>query len=92
MSDTEAENPLLAAWTTPFEVPPFGRIVVAHFRPAFAAAIAEHQREIDAIARNPAVPSFDNTIAALERSGKTLSRVESLFSLLAGADAETIAP
>jgi peptidyl-dipeptidase Dcp len=57
-----------------------------HFRPAFDQALADHRAEIDAIAENPASPDFENTIAALERSGRNLERVASVFFVLAGAD------
>src|SRR5262245_39520235 len=85
MNTSAADNPLLAEWTTPFEAPPFDAVKVAHFRPAFEAALAEHATEIDAIAANNAEPSFENTVAALERSGRTLARVSAVFYALAGA-------
>jgi len=86
MSQANDENPLLERLTTPFEVPPFTRIVPDHFRPAFADALAAHAAEIDAIAGQSAPPSFENTIAALERSGRALARVSSVFYVLASAD------
>ena len=55
-------NPLLAPWDAPFGLPPFDRIEEAHFRPAFAAAMAENLSEIEAIAADPAPPDFTNTI------------------------------
>jgi peptidyl-dipeptidase Dcp len=82
------DNPLLAAWSGPFEVPPFGHIAPAHFRPAFEHAMAEQRATLARLAAEPESPSFDNTIAAMERSGRALARVENLFSLLAGADAD----
>lgn len=84
-STQTAANPLLAEWTTPFGSPPWERIAVEHFRPAFDAALAEHDREIAAIAADPAEPSFDNTVAALERSGRTLRRVAAAFFNLTSA-------
>ena len=83
-SPTDA-NPLLEPWTGPFEAPPFERIEPAHFRPAFAAALKEARREIDAIAADPAPPTFANTIEALERSGRSLDRVAGVFFNLTGA-------
>ncbi len=81
------ENPLLAPeWTSPFGVPPFGEIVPAQFRPAFEQAFAAHSAEVAAIAADPAEPTFANTIAAMELSGETLSRVASVFYLLTGAN------
>jgi len=78
-------NPLLSAWTTPFQTPPFDLIETGHFKPAFMAALDQHQAEIAAIADNPQAPDFDNTIAALERSGQTLRRIEMVFGQLASA-------
>jgi peptidyl-dipeptidase Dcp len=78
-------NPLLEAWTGPFEAPPFERIEPGHFRPAFEAALREARAEIDAVAANPEPPTFANTIEALERSGKTLDKVAGVFFNLAGA-------
>jgi peptidyl-dipeptidase Dcp len=78
-------NPLLEAWTGPFEAPPFGRIEPAHFRPAFDAALKAARAEIDAIAANPDPPTFANAIEALERSGRDLDKVASVFFNLAGA-------
>jgi peptidyl-dipeptidase Dcp len=78
-------NPLLAIWATPFETPPFGDIETGHFKPAFAAALAMHRAEIATIAGNAEAPSFDNTIAAIERSGKLLSRVSMVFGQLTSA-------
>jgi peptidyl-dipeptidase Dcp len=83
---TNAEpNPLLEPWTGPFEIPPFDRIVPELFEPAFEAAFAEHKAEIEAIAADPSPPTFENVIAALERGGKSLDRVGSVFFNLSGA-------
>jgi peptidyl-dipeptidase Dcp len=79
------ENPLLAEWNTPDGVPPFGTIRPEHFRTAYAHALAEHEAEIAAIAADPAPPSFENTVAAMERSGRTLTRVGNIFHVLVGA-------
>jgi peptidyl-dipeptidase Dcp len=78
-------NPLLAAWQTPFETPPFGEIKPEHFMPAFEQAFAEHTAEIAKIVNDPAEPTFENTITALERSGKLLTRVSRVFYALVGA-------
>nr|WP_320133384.1 M3 family metallopeptidase [uncultured Holophaga sp.] len=68
--------PMLAPWTGPFGgVPPWDKVKPKDFIPAFEAAMAVKRREIQAIVANPAPPSFENTILALERSGKVLSRV-----------------
>ena len=78
-------NPLLAPWQTPFETPPFDDIRPEHFLPAFEQAFADHTADIDAIAKDNAEPDFDNTITALERSGKLLTKVSSVFHTLVGA-------
>jgi peptidyl-dipeptidase Dcp len=78
------ENPLLAPWTTAFGEPPFSQIKLAHFRPAFAAAIAEWRAEREAIKANPEPPKFENTVLALERAGLALDRVERVFYHLVG--------
>src|SRR6266545_229162 len=82
---TDRDNPLLGDWATPFATPPFAAIRPEHFGPAFDHALAEHRREIAAIAAEPAAPSFENTIAALERSGRRFARVSAVFHALAGA-------
>ena len=64
------ENPFFQGWTGAFGVPAFGRIRPEHFRPAYQQGFAEHLAEVETIAGNPAPPSFDNTIVALERSGR----------------------
>jgi peptidyl-dipeptidase Dcp len=79
------DNPLLRSWETPHGAPPFAAIRPEHFAPAFDAAFAEHRGEIAAIAGQKAEPTFANTIAALERSGRMLSRVASAFFCLVGA-------
>lgn len=85
MTET-AGNPLLGPWDTPFGLPPFGAIEPSHFRPAFEAALAEHRAEIEAIATDPAAPSFANTVEALELGGRRLRRVAAVFFNLAGTD------
>jgi peptidyl-dipeptidase Dcp len=72
-------NPLLAEWDGPFGLPPYGRISEADFAPAFEAAMAENLAEIEAIADGPAAADFANTIEAMERSGRLLDRVGTVF-------------
>ncbi|MDE3117086.1 MAG: peptidase M3, partial [Pseudomonadota bacterium] len=79
-------NPFFETWTAPFGAPPFDRIKPEHFRPAYERALVEHEAEIAAIAGNTAAPSFANTIAALENSGRLLSRVGQVFHNLASSD------
>ncbi|HEY2138321.1 MAG TPA: M3 family metallopeptidase [Xanthobacteraceae bacterium] len=81
----DADNPLLADWKTPFGAPPFDAIRPEYFAPAFERAFAEHRREVAAIAAQSAPPTFVNTIAALERSGRLLARVSAAFFALVGA-------
>ena len=76
------DNPLLAPWSGPHGgVPPFDKVKVEQFQPALEAAMAEQLREIDAIANDPAPATFDNTIAALERAGRTMNRVGSVYGI-----------
>ena len=73
---------LLAPWTGPYGgVPPFHRIRVTDFEPALVQAMAWCRAEIDAIASNPAPPSFDNTLVALEKAGEPLDRAVTLFGI-----------
>jgi peptidyl-dipeptidase Dcp len=75
-------NPLLAQWEGPYGgVPPFDRVQIALFKPALEAAMAEQLKEIEQITANPAAPNFENTIAALERGGRTLNRVGTLYGV-----------
>ncbi|RAK57475.1 M3 family metallopeptidase [Phenylobacterium deserti] len=81
----QTPNPLLAKWTGPYGgVPAFDKVKVADFAPALEAAMAEEIREIEAIANNPAPPTFENTIAAMERSGEALERVGTIYSIWGG--------
>ena len=76
------DNPLLSPPDTPFGVPPFHLIRPEHFVPAFEEAMAEHLREVDAIAHDPASPTFANTVEAMERSGRKLTYVGNVFGNL----------
>ena len=75
-------NPLLEDWTAPYGLPPFVATRPEHFAPAFEVALAEHLAEVEAIANAVDAPSFDNTVAALDRSGRRLDAVERMFSNL----------
>src|ERR1700724_3409298 len=79
------DNPLLVAWQTPLQTPPFDAIRPEHFLPAFEQAFADHSAEIDAISHDPATPDFANTVTALERSGKLLNKVAAVFYDLVSA-------
>ncbi len=84
--EIDTTNPLLGEWKTPHQSPPFTQIETKHFLPAFDAAIACSRAEIEAIVSNPAKPTFQNTIVALERQGGLLERVSGLFYPLLHAD------
>jgi peptidyl-dipeptidase Dcp len=85
-SPVNVANPLLAAWQGPFGLPDFAAVKPEHFAPAFESALAAHRSEIGTIAGSRDEPSFDNTITALEKSGEALTRIASLFFVVAGAD------
>ena len=72
-------NPFLGKYTTPFGIPPFEQIKVEHYKPAFVKGMEEHKKEIDAIVNNKKTATFENTIAALDRSGELLNNVASVF-------------
>jgi peptidyl-dipeptidase Dcp len=75
-------NPLLAPWTGPFGgVPPFDRVQVADLQPALEIAMAGQLVEIDRIAADPAPANFENTIAAMERTGRELDRAQTIFGI-----------
>jgi len=73
------KNPFFSRWNTPFGVPPFDQIELADYEPAFKAAIEAQNKEIDAIVKNTEAPNFENTIAALDKSGGDLRRVSGVF-------------
>lgn len=82
----QENNPLTESWTAPFGIAPFPRIATAHYRPAFAAAIAEYRADVAAIAEDAAAPTFVNTVEAFERSGRLLDQVGGVFFNLTGSD------
>ena len=83
---TENQNPFLTAYNTPHETTPFHLIQTEHFEPAVSAGIEEQNREIEEIIHNPETPTFANTIVALEKSGKTLDRITTVFGNLLSAE------
>lgn len=80
------ENPLLSPWTAPFGLAPFERIAPGHFEPAFAVAMQEHRAALDAIAGNAEPATFDNTLAAFDRSAGRLRRVSMVFHNLCSSE------
>lgn len=85
MPEDEDENPFFSASPLPYGMPQFDRIRDEHFAPALDRGMTEQMVEIEAIAGNPGPPTFENTIVAMERSGRLLTRVNRVFSNLAGA-------
>ncbi len=82
-----ADNPLFTPSPLPMQYPPFDQVRDEHFAPALDRGMAEQLAEVQAIADNPAAPTFDNTLVALERSGRLLRRTTTLLFSLLGADA-----
>ncbi len=79
---TKPSNPLIAPWAGPYSgVPAWDKVVVADFKPALEAAMAERLAAVDAIAKNSAPPTFENTIAALEKSSRAFDRVDAYFGV-----------
>ncbi len=83
---TNETNPFLTEHHTPHGTFPFHLLQTAHFEPAMQQGMEAHDREIDALINNPAVPNFDNTIVALEKSGALLNQVTTVFGNLLSAE------
>src|SRR5438034_7718446 len=75
-------NPLMNESTLPYHVPPFDKIKDEHFAPAMEAGMREQLKEVEAVANNSGKPTFENTVVALERTGRLLDRAERTFSNL----------
>ncbi len=82
----QSANPLFAESKLPMQYPAFDKIKDEHFAPAYAEGMRVQLAEMDAIANNPKPATFDNTIVAMERSGRLLTRVGTIFSILSGAN------
>ena len=81
-AQNNSDNPLLKPWTGPYGgVPAFNEYKVSDFKPAIEFAIQEKLNEVDAIANNPKAPTFDNTIVALELSGKTMTSISTSYGI-----------
>lgn len=79
---TATVNPLLADWDGPYGgIPPFDKVKIEYFKPALEAAMTENLAEIDKIASDKSAPTFENTIAALERTGSQLDRVQTVYGI-----------
>ncbi len=85
-SPAASGDPLMTESTLPYQLPPFDKIKDNQFIPAIEAGMKEHLKEIDQIVGNPEKPTFDNTIVAMERAGRLLSRANRIFSNLNAAD------
>ena len=79
-------NPFYAASTWPFEAPPFDKIKDSDYQPALEAGMAQQREEVRAIAENPEPPTFENTLVALEKSGRLFNRVILVFNAVTGAN------
>ena len=78
----DAVSPLLAPWVGPYGgVPPFDKVKVVDLKPGLETGMAQQLAEIDRIANDPAAPTFENTIAAMERTGRTLDRVSTVYGV-----------
>jgi peptidyl-dipeptidase Dcp len=83
-------NPFFAPSTLPFQAPPFDKIKDSDYQPAIEAGMAEQLKEVRAIADNPAAPTFENTVVAMEKTGDLLTRVSNAFSGVAGANTNPV--
>jgi peptidyl-dipeptidase Dcp len=77
--DRDMSNPFFSEYNTPFEVPPFEKIMAKHYLPAFEKGISENREEIEILIKSKQDPTFENTIEALDKSGDLLNRVSSVF-------------
>src|SRR5467141_455076 len=82
VSAADPDNPLLKESTLPYHLPPFDQIKDEHFVPAMEAGMRDQLKEVEAVANNPEKPTFENTVVALERTGRSLDRAERTFSNL----------
>ena len=85
-ADFGPDNPFFAPSPLPFQAPPFDKIKDEDYQPAIEAGMAEERKEVQAIADNPAPPTFENTIVTMEKSGQLLRRVRAAFFAVAGAN------
>ena len=81
-------NPFYAPSSLPLQAPPWDKIKDSDYQPAFEAGMKQQLAEVDEIANNPAAPTFDNTIVAMEKSGQLLNRVGLVFGTVTGANTD----
>ena len=77
--NNDMENPFFSEWNTPYEIPNFYSISTEHYMPAFEEGMRRQKAEIDSIVNNPEAPTFENTVLALEYSGRLLNEVSAVF-------------
>ncbi|MBR5092106.1 MAG: M3 family metallopeptidase [Bacteroidales bacterium] len=77
--NNDMENPFFSEWNTPYEIPNFYSISTEHYMPAFEEGMRRQKAEIDSIVNNPEEPTFENTVLALEYSGRLLNEVSAVF-------------
>ncbi len=85
-NQNDLDNPFFKEWTTPFQTPPFDEIKIEHYLPAYEEGIKQQKETIDAIVNNKAKPTFEDIIAAMEKSSKFLDKVGTVFSNLNSAN------
>ena len=76
----DLDNPFFAEYATPFDVPPFNKVKIAHYKPAILAGIEEQAKEIESLVNQAEEPTFENTIVALDQSGELLTKASIVFS------------
>ncbi len=86
MTSPSSDNPFFTKYDTPYGTPPFDKIKIQHYKPAFEKGMAEHNAEIEKIIQSNELPNFENTILALDRSGELLTRVDLVFGNLNSAE------
>jgi peptidyl-dipeptidase Dcp len=83
-------NPFYAASTLPFQAPPFDKIKSSDYQPAIEAGMAQQIQEVTRIADNPASPTFENTIVAMEKTGELFNRAYGVFNAVTGANTDPV--
>jgi len=89
-SNKGTDNPFFSEFSTPNGVPPFDQIKAEHFLPAFKEGMARHNAEIDSIVNNSEAPTFENTVVALDESGRMLDRVGAVLSVMTGTMSDSV--
>ncbi len=87
---TTGTNPFFTASTLPFQAPPFDKIKDSDYKPALEKGMKDQLAEIEKIADNPAPPTFENTLVALEKSGQLLNRVNYVFNAVTNANTDSV--